>query len=177
VTTTVSQQNGASILGLPLTDWISAITAVVVAFFAGVTVWEGIRNRRKESIEKQLEKLYNPMFEIMDEALERQTVKEKETGIVRLGSAYDNKLRQIFFSYGHYLDPIVHDRMKELLNYPDREIAYPVGKFTWCHLSVSAARDRLLSELYALEGKRWRPIKQWPKQTLDLLEQMPPEHP
>lgn len=66
VTTTVFQQiSGASLFGLPLTDCITAIAGAIVAFFAIVTVLEGRKNRKRDSIEKQLEKLYGPIFEIL----------------------------------------------------------------------------------------------------------------
>jgi hypothetical protein len=177
ITTTIfQQQSGLSFLGLPLTDWITAITAIVVAVFAGVTVWEGTSNRRRDSIERQLERLYNPMFEIMDEALEERSEEEEKQQIMRVSLDHYTRLDEIFLSYGHYLNPILHDRIKELLRAPkesaEYDRPYPESKFMWCYMSIHAARDRLLSELYALERKRFRrPINQWPTKTLALLEQ------
>lgn len=63
VTTTILQQaNGSPFLGASLTDWITAATAIAIALFAAVTVWDGRKNRRRETIEKQLDGLYNPLY-------------------------------------------------------------------------------------------------------------------
>jgi len=78
VTTTVIQQvGGLFFLGLPLTDWITASTAVAIAFFTAVTFLEGWRNRRLASVDRQLENFYNPVYEIMTDAKERRSDDEE----------------------------------------------------------------------------------------------------
>ncbi len=78
VTTTIfQQQSGLSFLGLPLTDWITASTAVAIAVFTAVTFLEGWRNRRLTSVDRQLENFYNPVYEIMTDAKERRTSDEE----------------------------------------------------------------------------------------------------
>lgn len=166
VTTTVIQQaGGLSFLGIPLTDWITASTAVVIAIFTVVTVWEGRRNRRKDSIEKQLEQLYNPMFEIMDEALMNQDQQGKADKTFSINDSNCEKLDDVFLNYGQYLNPSLHDRVKELLRSPkDRgyDRKYPAEKFVFCYIAIEVARGNLLSELYDLE-KRYR-RHQWTTQ-------------
>jgi len=56
----------------------------------------------------------------MDEALEKRGEQETEARNIWVGRDYDRKLREVFLSYGHYLEPILHDRMKELLHFSKR---------------------------------------------------------
>lgn len=53
---------------MPVTDWITAGAGVVVAFFAYVTVREAQRNRRKDVVEKMLDNVYSPLYEILRRA-------------------------------------------------------------------------------------------------------------
>jgi len=108
VTTTVLQQTtGASLLGLPLTDWISAGAGVVVAFFAYVTVREARRNRRKDMVEKMLENVYSPLYDILrrakfaeDREMIRQSVSQREYVLTEEEFV---QVRGIIERFGHYL--------------------------------------------------------------------------
>jgi hypothetical protein len=77
VTTTVFQQtSGASffdwiinaLLQTTATDWIMVAVTVALVYYARVTILEGNKARRADSIERQLSNLYNPMFELLDQA-------------------------------------------------------------------------------------------------------------
>jgi len=165
VTTTVLQQTtGASLLGLPLTDWISAGAGVVVAFFAYVTVREGRKNRKRDSIEIRLEKLYNPMFEAMEryEDFEQQISETQKGYYVHLLHSDCDILQSALTNYGHYLDFTGHAMMKDFLDYrwtikekyrrfpADRETARAHNTgicFIDCMHMVRANREHLKVEL------------------------------
>jgi len=90
VTTTILQETtGWSFLGASLTDWITAITAVAISVFAAVTVWEGARNRRKDTILKQLDGLYNPLY-VLVKYLESISP-DKKAGLTYLAYGIDKE--------------------------------------------------------------------------------------
>lgn len=108
VTTTVLQQtSGAVFLGLPVTDWIAAGAGVVVAFFAYVTVREARRNRRKDMVEKMLENVYSPLYDILRRAkfaehreMIRQSVSQREYVLTEEEFV---QVRGIIERFGYYL--------------------------------------------------------------------------
>lgn len=98
-----------------VTDWITAISTiamtiatVVLAIYAYLTVEEGKKNRRKDTIEKMLENVYSPLYEILRKA----KFENHERGEARPLSGfewavYDNELqtmREIVEKFGHYFD-------------------------------------------------------------------------
>ena len=156
VTTTVLQQaSGAVFLGLPVTDWITAGAGVVVALFAYVTVREARRNRRKDMIEKMLEKLYNPMFEMLDTAKLVEITADTAAayggppaGKYRwLGVSED--LKSILLNYGHYLGATEHDKTRELLSTQFLPQA-PEADHTECLAFIKEKREQLTAELKGL---------------------------
>lgn len=124
VTTTVFQStSGASFLGLPVTDWITAISsAIMVAvtialvYYAHATIEEGKNDRKKSSIEKQLERLYNPLYEFLD-ILENYRL-EHNPEMILIGVSDDNFARtiRVFQNYGQYLDRDTHRKVAQLVS-------------------------------------------------------------
>lgn len=182
VTTTVIQQtSGLSFLGLPLTDWITASTAVAITFFTAVTFLEGWRNRRLASVDKQLENFYNPVYEIMSDAKERRSDDETyHGGIFTVSLNNSKRLEELFLTYGHflgmtpYLDGIEHDTMRGVLlgardGYCTDAMrgmllgaregkhyrAYPEMYFQMCLSNVEVKRMVLLSQHDNLNSLFW----------------------
>lgn len=123
VTTTVFQQtSGAPFLGISATELITAITAVLIALFTGVTVVEGWKNRRKDSIEKQLERLYSPVFEILDQAESQAYSKSDREKIEFFRLPKDDciAIRSALANYGHYLKPLERDSMRKLVSLEEK---------------------------------------------------------
>jgi hypothetical protein len=95
-----------------------AVTVALV-YYGHATIEEGNKTRRIESIERQLEKLYNPLFEILDGA----------EVIVISGDKYRRMIgqdlvdiRSTILNYGHYVGSPEHDMMKRLIS------GYPVAE-------------------------------------------------
>jgi hypothetical protein len=70
-TTTVLQSAG----GLSTSDWISlfsgaamVLLTVALVYYSRVAIVEGNKNRKKDSIEKQLERVYSPLYDILRRA-------------------------------------------------------------------------------------------------------------
>lgn len=100
-----------------LNTWSSAIQAgaavatvvatIFIIHYAQVTIEEGKKNRRKDMIEKQLEKVYSPLYEIL-----RRARHEKERDLIRkilpptdyvLEEREFIKAREVLEDFGHYL--------------------------------------------------------------------------
>jgi hypothetical protein len=158
-TTVVQQTLGASLFGLPLTDIITACAGIAVAFFGFVTLWVAQKNRKKQSIEKQLEKLYNPMYEIMDWAVREQSASDKAQQIIGVYPREYEELLTVFLGYGHYLHPEKHEEIKQLLVSPVSKgyvRTYPEEAFEKALTSITVSRARLMVDLYRLRGFPWR---------------------
>jgi len=107
ITTVFQQASGASFLGLPVTDWIAAGAGVVVALFAYVTVREAQKNRRKDMVEKMLETVYSPLYDILRRAQfadDRRIIRDypppKEYALTEEEFTH---VREIIERFGHYL--------------------------------------------------------------------------
>jgi CRISPR/Cas system-associated protein Cas10 (large subunit of type III CRISPR-Cas system) len=89
---------------------------IALAYYAHATMEEGKKNRRKASIEKQLERLYNPLYEFLS-ILEKYRL-EHNPKMEVVGVSTDNFERtlRIFQNYGHYLDPGTHRKVSELVS-------------------------------------------------------------
>jgi hypothetical protein len=97
-----------------LTDWITAISSAAmmiatafVAYYAYVTIREGRKNRRKDTIEKMLENAYSPLYEILRRAkfgdernIIRQAISPRE---YVLEEEEFTQVREIVERFGHYL--------------------------------------------------------------------------
>jgi len=103
-----------------ISDWIQAAAAVattfatfIIIYYAKVTIDEGKKNRRKDTIEKMLEYLYSPMYELLPRARHEQTderrwVRQQPStqgpGDYAFRQQELAELRGIVEKYGHYLD-------------------------------------------------------------------------
>lgn len=118
------------------------LTAALV-YYAYRTIDEGKKDRTKDSIEKQLENLYNPLFEIMSEGEPYGTFSsrhQKKLRYRRLLKTDRTTLRSALVSYGHYLDLETHEAIKSLLYIEEKS-----GKS-----HVIFPDDETTAELYAL---------------------------
>jgi hypothetical protein len=161
-TTTVLQQTS----GLSSSDWISLFSAVAMvavtialAYYARVAIVEAKEGRRRDSIEKQLEKLYGPMFEIMDAAVCETEERRKKAAprefeqIIEMHFESYQKLWNVFLSYGHYFDSLIHDSISRLLLFPVEfgyVRKYPESEFKFWLGWIKDQRQRLRIELIAL---------------------------
>jgi hypothetical protein len=110
VTTTVLQQTS----GLSSSDWISLFSGMAMVFltfalvyYARVAVVEGNKNRKKDSIEKQLENVYSPLYDILrrakfaeDREIIRQYHSQREYALTE---EEFKRVREIIERFGHYL--------------------------------------------------------------------------
>ena len=132
---------------------------IALAYYARVAIVEAKEDRRKDSIEKQLENLYNPMYEIMDWAVREQSASDKAQQIIGVGFENYEKLMTVFLGYGHYLRPEKHEEIKQLLVSPvDKGYVrtYPEETFKKALTSIEVSRARLMVELYRRGGFPWR---------------------
>lgn len=164
VTTTVFQQtSGLSFLGIPLTDWITASMAVAIVVLTVVTFLEGWRTRRIDLIERQLERFYNPVYEIMGNMI-RSGNKERDVDVITVSPHDLEILDKLFLTYGHYLsfspfiDGYLDDAIRNLLRHAregaDRG-AYSSDAFRQCRDYVEVTRMGLLGELDQLNSVFW----------------------
>lgn len=128
---------------------------IALVYYARVTIKEGNKARRADSIERQLETFYNPMYEIMTEAVEQQNAPEKTRGIVRVGQ-YE-ELDEMFLKYSHYLkQPTDQHKVRQLLLFPKKkgyeEGCYPDKEFKDCLTNISVIRARLWIDYQELTG-------------------------
>jgi len=90
-------------------EWITAIASAAIVYYAYVTIKEGKKNRRKDTIEKMLENLYSPLYEILRRAKfendERSQARSKIAGFdwVVYRSELD-QMQGIIERFGHYFD-------------------------------------------------------------------------
>lgn len=87
-------------------------------YYAAVTISEGKKNRSKDTLERKLARLYNPLFEILSTSKDpgRQIVgKTKTTFLCQMESV--ERMRRIFEGYSFYLDPEERDKIKAAI-YP-----------------------------------------------------------
>jgi len=144
-----------------------ALTFALV-YYSRVAIVEGNKGRKKDSIEKQLEKLQSPMFEILDRAkpYEEELLSHEDlqlglaqrfaVGKYHYVSIEDHRiLWRNLTNYSHYLDKKEHDELRRLLESGDKLISggerfYPDANYTECLGSVSKRRTQLTSELREL---------------------------
>jgi len=130
-----------------------------LVYYARVAVVEGNKNRKKDSIEKQLENLYSPMYEIMDWAVREQSASDKAQQIIGVGSENYEKLMTVLLGYGHYLRPEKHEEIKQLLVSPMDKThvrTYPEETFKKTLSFIGVWRIKLMVDLYKLGGFPWK---------------------
>jgi hypothetical protein len=176
--TTILQQLG----GLSSAEWTMVFSNVVMAaaslalvIYAALAIREAKRDRRKDSIEKQPENLYSPMFEIMDQKEVYPDYGDHEHEKIyycRLLKTDCAALRSALTSYGHYLDFTEHAKIKTLLSMglPEKDVLGPAAAaylkfpadqntadfhgfntcFIDCLTFIREKRERLTAELRTL---------------------------
>jgi len=99
-------------------DWTMVILTMVLAGYTGITIREAQKNRRKSTIERELEKLYSPLCEILERAryessVERNAIRSKppESSFALSLKEFD-RISSIIERYGHYLDDAERLRLK-----------------------------------------------------------------
>lgn len=128
---------------------------IMLAHYARVAIVEAKKDRRKASIEKQLEKLYNPMFEILDRAELAEIAADTDAayggppaGKYRL-LVEREELKSILLNYGHYLGATEHDKIRELLS--TKSFPYvPEADHAECLAFIREKREQLTAELEGL---------------------------
>jgi hypothetical protein len=154
-----------------VTDWITVAVTVALVYYARVTILEGNKARRAESIERQLSRLYNPMFEILGGAEELQ-LPERGRIVVRLILKTNvAELWRILGGYGHFLDRTQHDKMRTLLSFErsidDRHLGFPDdansavrlnldANYNECYGYIKQKRNQLMNEYKKLTGEQKR---------------------
>ena len=178
VTTTVFRQTSSAplfdwiinaLLQTTVTDWIMVAVTVALVYYARVTILEGNKARRADSIERQLTNLYNPMFELLDQAkpfeYKRDAQHEgewhegmglKDGKYHRVTQTDHTKLRAILVNYGHYLNKSEHDNMRQLLSetgevvYDTRDVYYYGTYYSRCLNLIREKQEGLSSDLRKL---------------------------
>jgi len=85
------------------------VATIVLAAYAYLTVQEGKRDRRKDTIEKMLEDAYSPVYEILRRAKfennERSQARAKLDGFDWVVTGAElGRMREIIEKFGHYFD-------------------------------------------------------------------------
>jgi hypothetical protein len=82
-------------------ELLTLLAAIAVAMYAYKTVYEMTKDRRKDVVEKKLEKVYTPIYEILLGARERgRTNHGPSTWDLDMGEG--EKIKGIMRDYGHY---------------------------------------------------------------------------
>ena len=113
----------------PYTDWIVVISAVIMtaatvalARYAYVTIEEGKKDRRKDTIEKQLENVYTPIYEILRLARDRGQPLDSSTWAVSKKEL--ERIDKIIATFGHYFGRDDLERFRKTLQRGKEEPAY-----------------------------------------------------
>ena len=96
-------------------DWITIVSAVIMAAatvalvrYAHVTIEEGKKDRRKDMIERQLEKVYSPLYEILRRAKFENGDRSKARQVLRVDWVAHldeyTRMREIVVVFGHYFE-------------------------------------------------------------------------
>jgi len=159
-------------------DWIIALCSFVLMYYAGVQIDEGKASRRKDTIEKELEKVYSPIYDILRRSkmelwlTTREQEKEKAKQYFPTMNPSDylisgdelETVQSIIETYGHYLDPgIEHNLIGALAEHESHSELPPstATKMVWWHRFTAKTLDpylrhfqeerkRLVKELEAL---------------------------
>jgi hypothetical protein len=121
-----------------------AVTVALV-YYARVTILEGKKNRRKATIEKQLENVHSPLFEILGRPMH----------IADSTYYYSpddlRKIWGIVQSFGYYLDSDEHAQFRRLLRVgtPDSE-GFRKDDVEACKILIQKRLEKLKQELNSI---------------------------
>jgi len=142
-------------------DWVMAVSSIVtigvtsaLAYYAYVTINEGRKDRRKDTIEKKLTDAFSPLSAILLKARDRGRKIDPSTW------AFDqseiNQIEKAVSNFGHYLDKTQRARIREILKQKSER---PPTNQTWRFQESEIAkifdyiehtRDELVIELEEL---------------------------
>lgn len=121
-----------------LSDWIQAAAAVattfatfIIIYYAKVTIDEGKKDRRKDTVEKMLKNLYSPLYELLrrarhEDTEERRWVRQQPSTQGPRDYAFEERelaeVRHIIEKYGHYLDQTILLKLNMTLDKFDQVI-------------------------------------------------------
>jgi hypothetical protein len=144
------------LLDITLTDLISLGITAALVYYAYGAVEESKKQRQKDSAEKRLEKLYNPMYEILIRAektvLTGSDGKDYEYRV--LGKSEHDRLWGIVENHSHYLRPEEYKKTKQMLSHT-REVKgltvlYYPSDYIECLAFANARRSELADWLREL---------------------------
>lgn len=142
-------------------DWVMAASSVVMigvtfalVYYAYVTINEGRKDRRKDTIEKKLTDAFSPLSAILLKARDRG--RKIDPSAWAFDQSEMNQIEEVVSNFGHYLDKTQRARIREILKqkserpptnqtwrFQESEIA---GIFNY----IEDARDELVIELEEL---------------------------
>lgn len=129
-----------SALWQSLAEWVIAIATVVLVVYSYLMIKEGKKNRRKDTIEKELEQVYSPIYEIMRRARhetsqDRQDIRARECRKGPRDWAFEEReyeeIRKIFATFGHYLDSDGFAKLMIEFDASDRESSDEQSIIVW----------------------------------------------
>lgn len=99
----------------------TTLATFVIIYYAKKTIDEGKRNRRKDTVERMLEELYSPLYEILRRAKfgkteERQEIRQSfpedpAPGDYFLKPQEVTQIRDLLGRFGHYVDTDDQDKL------------------------------------------------------------------
>jgi len=121
-----------------LSDWMMIVFTAFLSIFAAITIDEGRKDRRKDSLEKQLVNLYSPLYAMFQRA--KFGVDDSRNDVRNLPTSSDipksfvlddrevDRIRQVLERYGHYLEPSEREYLFRSLDMGERESIMPKAR-------------------------------------------------
>lgn len=101
---------------LGATEILTLIAAVAVALYAYKTVHEMTKDRRKDRIEKMLEKVYNPFYEILSRQADKPVeATSTQPELYLYGTQDIRQLERIINCFSQYLKPVERAKIGQAL--------------------------------------------------------------
>ena len=135
------------------------VATIVLAVYAYLTIQEGKKDRRKDTIERMLENAYSPIYEILRRAKfendERSQARGKIPGFDWVVTRTElDRMREIIEKFGHYFDRKESGKLAMFLERAKytRTGTTPYWGFSEIEMSqcfefITRERDRLKQEL------------------------------
>ena len=144
-------------------NWMMALTSIALVIYAAMTVEEGKKNRRKDTVEKMLENLYSPVYEMLSRA-----VKLVRDGVIRPGVDFalidTGQIRKTIDKFGHYMDSYEKGALSDLIEAIEEqgasvnvtpECVSLITKSFYDRLShVRLRREQLMQELQGVNSTK-----------------------
>jgi hypothetical protein len=106
-----------------LPDWIMAVATVTLVAYSYVTIEEGKKNRRKDTIEKMLEDVFFPLYQVLWRAKYEGTsgrvqMRGGRDGYYAIRDKEIENIQDILERFGHYVDAAKLKEFNEVLDHP-----------------------------------------------------------